>query len=144
MPSLIKKVKKGRSYYYIVQSGRVNGQSRIVWQKYLGSVEAILRQFQKTSPSKPTEAVLFEAGGVATLLKFANKLGLIDLINEIVPGNKQGPSIGHYIVLAAINRALDPVSKLQIGDWYQGTILQRLWGFPSSAFTCVCIQPGGT
>lgn len=135
MPSLIKKVKKGRSYYYIVQSGRVNGQSRIVWQKYLGSVEAILRQFQKTAPAKPTEAVLFEAGGVATLLKFANKLGLIDLINEIVPGNKQGPSIGHYIVLAAINRALDPVSKLQIGDWYQGTILQRLWGFPSSAFT---------
>ena len=135
MPSLIKKVKKGRSYYYIVQSGRVNGQSRIVWQKYLGSVEAILRQFQKTAPTKPTEAVLFEAGGVATLLKFANKLGLIDLINEIVPGNEHGPSIGHYIVLAAINRALDPVSKLQIGDWYQGTILQRLWGFPSSAFT---------
>lgn len=135
MPSLIKKVKKGRSYYYIVQSGRVNGQSRIIWQKYLGSVEAILRQFQKTAPIKPTEAVLFEAGGVATLLKFANKLGLIDLINEIVPGNVQGPSIGHYIVLAAINRALDPVSKLQIGDWYQGTILQRLWGFPSSAFT---------
>lgn len=135
MPSLIKKVKKGRSYYYIVQSGRVNGQSRIVWQKYLGSVEAILRQFQKTAPTKPTEAVLFEAGGVATMFKFANKLDLIDLINEIVPGNKQGPSIGHFIMLAAINRALDPMSKLQIGDWYQGTILQRLWGFPSSAFT---------
>lgn len=135
MPSLIKKVKKGRSYYYIVQSGRINGQSRIVWQKYLGSVDVILRQFQKTAPVKPSEAVLFEAGGVATLLKFANKLGLIDLINDIVPGNDRGPSIGHYIVLAAINRALEPVSKLQIGDWYQDTVLQRLWGFPSSAFT---------
>ena len=135
MPSLIKKVKKGRSYYYIVQSGRVNGQSRIVWQKYLGSVEAILQQFQKTAPVKPSEAVLFEAGGVATLLKFANKLGLIDLINDVVPGNNRGPSIGHYIVLAAINRALEPMSKLQIGDWYQDTVLQRLWGFPSSAFT---------
>ena len=88
-----------------------------------------------TAPAKPSEAVLFEAGGVATLLKFADKLGLIDLINKIVPGNERGPSIGHYIVLAAINRALDPVSKLQIGDWYQDTVLQRLWGFPSSAFT---------
>ena len=88
-----------------------------------------------TAPAKPSEAVLFEAGGVATLLKFAYKLGLIDLINKIVPGNERGPSIGHYIVLAAINRALDPVSKLQIGDWYQDTVLQRLWGFPSSAFT---------
>lgn len=135
MPSLIKKVKKGKSYYYIVQSGRVNGQSRIVWQKYLGSVEAILQQFQKTAPVKPSEAVLFEAGGVATLLKFANKLGLIDLINEAIPNKGRGPSIGHFIVLAAINRALEPVSKLQIGDWYQGTVLQRLWGFPSSVFT---------
>jgi hypothetical protein len=135
MPSLIKKVKKGKSYYYIVQSERVNGQSRIVWQKYLGSVEAILQQFQKTAPVKPSEAVLFEAGGVATLLKFANKLGLIDLINEAVPNKGRGPSIGHFIILAAINRALEPVSKLQIGDWYQDTVLQRLWGFPSSAFT---------
>jgi len=135
MPSLIKKVKKGRGYYYIVQSGRVNGQSRIIWQKYLGSVESILQRFQKTAPIKPSEAVLFEAGGVATLLKFANKLGLIDLINDIVPNNERGPSIGHYIVLAAINRALEPVSKLQIGDWYQDTVLQRLWGFSSSAFT---------
>ena len=135
MPSLIKKVKKGRGYYYIVQSGRVNGQSRIIWQKYLGSVESILQRFQKTAPIKPSEAVLFEAGGVATLLKFANKLGLIDLINDIVPNNERGPSIGHYIVLAAINRALEPVSKLQIGDWYQDTVLQRLWGFSSGAFT---------
>jgi transposase len=135
MPSLIKKVKKGKAYYYIVQSGRVNGKPRIVWQKYLGSVEAILEQFQKTAPIKPSEAVLFEAGGVATLLKFANELGLIELINEVIPYNGRGPSVGHYIVLAAINRALEPLSKRQIGDWYQDTVLQRLWGFPASAFT---------
>jgi transposase len=135
MPSLIKKVKKGKAYYYIVQSGRINGKPRIVWQKYLGSVEAILEQFQKTAPIKPSEAVLFEAGGVATLLKFANELGLIELINEVVPYNGRGPSVGHYIVLAAINRALEPLSKRQIGDWYQDTVLQRLWGFPASDFT---------
>ena len=135
MPAIIKKIKKGKAYYYIAQSGRVNGKPRIIWQKYLGSVEAILQQFQKTAPVTPSEAVLFEAGGIATLLKFANKLGLIELINNVVPHSGRGPSVGHYIVLAAINRALEPLSKLQIGDWYQDTVLQRLWGFPSSVFT---------
>lgn len=46
----------------------------------------------------------------------ATKLGLIDLIHEIVHKREQGPSVGHYIVLAALNRVLDPMSKSQIGD----------------------------
>ncbi|MBF8263868.1 MAG: transposase-like protein [Parachlamydiales bacterium] len=135
MPSLIKKVKKGKSYYYIVQCARVNGKPRIVWQKYLGSVEAILEAYQKNAPIKPTETVLFEAGGIAGLLKFANRLEIINIVNKIIPSKAQGPSLGHYILLAALNRALEPTSKLQIGDWYRETVLQRLWGFPADAFT---------
>jgi transposase len=135
MPTIIKKMKKGKAYYYAVQSARVNGKPRIVWQKYLGSVDAILQKYKDAAPIKPSETVLFEAGGVAALLQFANKLGLIDLINEVVPQKEQGPSLGHYIVLAALNRALDPVSKQQIGDWYRDTVLQRLWGFPAKTFT---------
>jgi len=135
MAAIIKKVKKGRAYYYAVQSARVKGKPRIVWQKYLGSVEAILQRYQEIAPVKPSEIDLFDAGGVAALLKFADRLGLIQLINNIVPSKGQGPSLGHYIVLAALNRALEPTSKLQIGDWYRGTVLQRLWGFPSDIFT---------
>jgi transposase len=135
MATIIKKVKKGKAYYYAVQSARVKGKPRIVWQKYLGSVEAIIQRYQETAPVKPSEIDLFDAGGVATLLKFADRLGLIQLINNIVPAKDQGPSLGHYIVLAALNRALEPTSKLQIGEWYQNTVLQRLWGFPSRAFT---------
>lgn len=137
MPAIIKKMKKGKAYYYITQSGRVNGKPRIVWQKYLGSVEAILQKYKEKeiTPIKPSETVLFEAGGIATLLKFAERLDLINLINEILPSKGQGPSLGHYIVLAALNRALKPVSKIQIGDWYRETVLQRLWGFKAQAFT---------
>lgn len=65
----------------------------------------------------------------------ATKLGLIDLIHEIVHKREQGPSVGHYIVLAALNRVLDPMSKSQIGDWYHNTVLQRLWGFSPDHFT---------
>ena len=135
MPSIIKKTKKGKAYYYAVQSKRVNGKPRIVWQKYLGSVEAIIKRCEQTLAPLPTETVLFEAGGVAALMGLVTRLGLIDLINEIVPKREQGPSVGHYIVLAALNRVFDPLSKSQIGDWYHNTVLQRLWGFSPDLFS---------
>jgi len=135
MTSLIKKIKKGKPYYYAVESARVEGKPRIVWQKYLGTLDAIIKRSESVQPQLPKEAVLFEAGGSGALLCIAQRLGLLDLINDVVPKRDQGPSVGHYIVLAALNRALDPCSKLAIGDWYEQTILKRLWRFPKSAFS---------
>jgi transposase len=34
--------------------------------------------------------------------------------------------VGHYLVLAAINRAAWPKSKRAFAEWYQGTVLTRL------------------
>lgn len=135
MVSLVKKTKGGKVYYYAVRCSRVNGKPRITWQKYLGSIDALVKLASKNLAPKPSETVLFEAGGVAALLGIVQKLGLIDLINEIVPKRDQGPSVGHYMVLAAINRAMDPSSKSLIGDWYHDTVLQRLWNFSPDAFT---------
>lgn len=135
MASITKKIKKGRPYYYAVESKRVDGKPRIVWQKYLGTIDAIIERTEQSRPPKPKETVIFEAGGVAALLRITQQIGLMDLINQEVPKRDQGPSVGHYILLAALNRALDPCSKLAIGPWYESTILRRLWRFPSSAFS---------
>ncbi len=135
MTSLIKKIKKGKTYYYAVRTARVKGKPRIVWQKYLGTIDTILEQYNKSPGIRPAETELSEAGGVAALLSIANRLGIVDLINEVIPKREQGPSIGHYILLAALNRALDPLSKSKIGDWYKDTILHRLWNFSQDAFT---------
>lgn len=135
MATIIHKTKKGRRYYYAVESARVEGEPRIVWQKYLGTVEGIVRRADQVSPPKPKETVIFEAGAVAALLGIARRLGVVELINEVVPKRDQGPSVGHYLVLAAINRALAPCSKLAIGDWYEQTVLRRLWRFPKTAFS---------
>jgi len=135
MASIIHKMKKGRPYYYAVQSARVDGKPRIVWQKYLGTVDAIVARAEGSKPPKPKEAVLFEAGGVAALLRIAQRLELIEAINAAAPKRDQGPSVGHYIVLAALNRALAPCSKLAIGDWYDQTVLRRLWRFDQTAFS---------
>ena len=135
MATIIHKMKKGRPYYYAVECARVDGKPRIVWQKYLGTLEAIVARMENAKPSAPKEVVLFDAGGVAGLLGIAQRLGLLDLINEVVPKREQGPSVGHYIVLAALNRALSPCSKLAIGDWYEQTVLRRLWRFDKTAFS---------
>jgi len=68
-------------------------------------------------------------------MRITQRFGLLDLINDVVPKRDQGPSVGHYILLTALNRALDPCSELAIGDWYEQTILKRLWRFPKSAFS---------
>ena len=135
MGSIIHKMKKGRPYYYAVESARVDGKPRIVWQKYLGTVEAIVARTEGTKPPEPKEAVLFEAGGVAALTRIAQRLNLVDVIDQEVPKREQGPSVGHYILLAALNRALAPCSKLAIGDWYEQTVLRRLWRFDKAAFS---------
>jgi len=135
MTTIIKKIKKGRPYYYAVESARVKGKPRIVWQKYLGTLEAIVQRAKGVSPPRPKETVIFEAGGVAALLGIAQRLRLSELINEVAPKRAQGPSVGHYMLLAAINRALAPCSKLAIGEWYDQTVLRRLWRFPRSAFS---------
>jgi transposase len=135
MASLIKKVKNGKPYYYAVESARVQGKPRIVWQKYLGTLDSIVKRSDSTQPQAPREALLFEAGGSAALLRITQRLELLELVNDTVPKRDQGPSTGHYILLAALNRALDPCSKSAIGDWYEQSILKRIWRFPKSAFS---------
>jgi len=135
MATIISKKKKGRTYYYAVQCQRVDGKPRIVWQKYLGTIDAIVARANDATPSRPVSAVLSEAGGVAALLRIAQRIGLVDIIDAAVPKRNQGPSVGQYMLLAAINRALAPRSKLRIGTWYEQTVLRRLWGFTARDFS---------
>jgi len=133
--TLIKKVKGRKTYYYAVRSARVDGKPRIVWQKYLGTLDAIIERCEQSAAPTPVETTLFEAGGVAALLQIASRIDLMGIINQVVPKRDQGPSVGHYIILAALNRVLDPLSKSQIGEWYHNTILRRLWCFQEDHFT---------
>jgi transposase len=135
MTSIISKEKKGNTYYYAVRSQRVNGAPRIVWQKYLGTADAIVKRTEDSRPPRPKEAVVCEAGAVAALYRIAQRLELVETIDRHVPKRDQGPSVGQYLLLASINRALAPRSKRQIGAWYANTSLARWWGFPEESFT---------
>jgi len=130
MVALTKKMIHGRPYYYARECKRIDGKPKIVWQKYLGRVEDIIaavadRQEGRAGPD-PDEAVVAEFGAVAALYDLSRRLQLVEHIDRHVPKVGRGPTVGTYLLVAIINRCLDPCSKAAIGKWFDGTILRRL------------------
>lgn len=68
-----------------------------------------------------------EYGNVAALHKIAERIELIDIVNNCAP-KMDGISTGHLVEIMAINRALDPRAKTAIPEWYQTTYLPELLG----------------
>jgi len=130
MASLTKKIINGRSYYYLRETARGNGRSKVVKTTYLGSVEAVVAALGK-GPSALTlvpGAPVYEFGAVAALWDLAARLGVVEIIDRHLPKRGSGPSVGTLLVLAALNRAVCPTSKAKLGAWYEGSALRRLVG----------------
>src|SRR5207253_11506401 len=72
-------------------------------------------------------------GATAALWDLARQLDLLRSIDAQAPKRKQGPSVGEYLLLATLNRALAPTSKRQLAAWYRNTILVRLLPLPPAA-----------
>lgn len=132
MATITRRKVKGRTYYYAVQSGRVNGKPRLVMQKYLGSAEDILQAVEGyKKPAEPKAVRVFSFGGVAAAWAMAQRLKLTELIDRHAPKRDQGLSVGQYITLATINRCVCPKSKRALAEWFATTSLARLC--PASA-----------
>ena len=56
MATLYKKKDRGRTYWVARQCARVNGQPRIVWEKYLGTTDAIILAVTGSLPPTAAEA----------------------------------------------------------------------------------------
>jgi transposase len=94
----------------------------------------LLERLQE-SPAKPLRARLRQLGGVAALYHLAQQLQLVELIDQHVAKRQQGPSVGQYMLLAAINRCLAPTSKLRMPTWVASTPLPRWWHFSPRQFS---------
>lgn len=138
MGTIIKKKIKGQNYYYYGESKRIDGKPKIVNQKYLGSADKLLQLASNTGRSIQDQVLYAheaQFGTVALLYDFASRLGVVDIIDSIVPKRKQGASVGMYILTAAINRAVAPTSKSGLKEWYERTSLPYITGLKSSLFT---------
>ena len=133
MASLIKKIIRGRPYYYARVCQRVDGKPKIVSQTYLGNADRILEKLQAAgAPAQPLEAVVREFGASAALLALARRLRLVDFIDRHAPKRGSGPSVGLYLLVAALNRCLAPGSKAALARWFDSTALRRLLPVRSS------------
>jgi transposase len=127
MASLTKKVVNGRPYYYLRETARVGGRSKVVRQVYLGRAEDIERRLAETTEPKSVMSRSF--GAVAAALRLCRELEVAEAVDRAVGvggGRRQGLSVGEMIMLAAINRACKPRSKRQLSDWHSRSALVRL------------------
>ncbi len=135
MASLVAKKKGHKLYYYLVESGRVQGKPRIIHQIYLGTAEKVADLVQQRSAPLPLSATSRQAGLPGALWLAAQRSGVFDLLQSLWPAPRSGPSTAHYLLLAAFHRLADPGPKTEVADWYHQTILESLWQVPAERFT---------
>jgi transposase len=137
MPSLTPKIIGGHTYYYARYCQRVDGKPKIVRQVYLGKIDDLVAAAERSQlPPQPLETEVAAFADAAALFDIAQRLDLVQLLDSILPAKRhQGLSVGQYLLLAAINRAVSPTSKLQFSDWYRQTVLTRLLPADPAALT---------
>jgi transposase len=124
MASIIKKKSKYSTYYVIAESARVDGKPRIVKQWYLGTIEKIIAMAEGGSDKQaPRQIDCVSEGAIAVLFKIAEELGIRNIVDNYCPKRRQGMSVGDYILIAALNRALAATSKSKIAEWIDSTAL---------------------
>ena len=118
MASIVGKKQGGRTYYYLVESARVDGKPRIVSQRYLGSATEIAARLAEQSPGEPDRTRHLAFGAVAAVWSVLGRLKVAEIVDDVVGGRRSdaGASIGTYIALATLNRVVDPCSKLGFSD----------------------------
>jgi transposase len=134
MATISKRTNKSGTYYYLVESARVNGKPRIVKQIYLGTAEKIASAMAQTATNasipEPKLVTVYDFGTVMALYSVADRLGICRIIDEISGKRDQGLPVSAYILLAAINRAVAPTSKNTFYEWFDKTVLYKV--FPSA------------
>jgi transposase len=126
--SLYKKVINGRPYWYLREMARVGGKPKMVSERYLGSaadIAALLDAREEAVMPERTRHLAF--GDVAAVWGFIQRLGVVEVIDEVVGARRSdaGASVGTLLALAALNRLVDPCSKCAFADWWKTTAADR-------------------
>ena len=126
MTSIIGKTIKGQTYYYSREVARVGGKPKIVSQRYLGKAADIEAAIAGATVM-PDRTRHLAFGDVAAVWEMLERLHLAEIVDDVVGARRSdaGASVGTYIALAALNRVVDPCSKLAFSDWWDTTAGDR-------------------
>jgi len=130
-PYLEKKILKGITYYQLVKKARIDGKVKRVWSKYLGTAENIEKVYNQVENKTSIQIKSFEYGRTAALMKIAEELNFIEIINRhTIKKKMDGLSVGEYLLLLILGRANGPVSKNKTSEWFKDSFLDIIWSFP--------------
>ena len=136
MASLTHKIINGNKYYYARVCKRVNGKPKIVETHYLGTVEKMIQSSQQSRDiPEAREVCIQQLGATAALYDIAKRLQLVEIVDRHVTKRKQGPTVGQYMLIAAINRAAHPTSKSALAEWFENTVGPRLFAINPKQLT---------
>lgn len=128
MAFLAYRTSRGKKYWSIVESKRINGKPKHIILEYLGSADTL---FQRLLDEERVSLKSYSHGDVHALLNIARELGLIEIINEYIPAGKNGKrpirdnlTVGASFILAAIGRASLPTSKRGWYEWAKTTSIE--------------------
>ncbi|MGF2953723.1 IS1634 family transposase [Mycobacterium sp. THU-M116] len=122
MASIVGKRRGKQTYYYLVESARVQGKPRIVSQQYLGSAEEVMAKLSQTPAGQPIRSQHKQFGDLAAVWSMLARLDVAGIVDEVAPRYANAAaSVGTYLALACANRIVDPCSKRGFADWWATT-----------------------
>ena len=135
MASIVGKKRGNQTYYYLVESARVNGKPRIVQQEYLGSSREVVDRLSGAALGRPERTQHKAFGDLAAVWGILDRLGVADAIDAVCGPRRSdaGASVGTYLALATANRVVAPCSKLAFEQWWATTAGPRFTKVPVAA-----------
>ncbi|WP_317762166.1 IS1634 family transposase [Rhodococcus opacus] len=134
MASIVGKRQGGKTYYYLVESARVDGKPRIVSQQYLGSADEVMAKLTGAEQGQPVRTQHKGFGDVAAAWSILDRLGVAEVIDAVAPRRSDAAvSVGTYLALATVNRVVAPRSKAAFAQWWAGTAGSRWVKAPAAA-----------
>jgi len=121
--SIVGKHRGKHTYYYLVESARVDGRPRIVSQQYLGTTEEVMARLEGAAAGVPDRTQHKRFGDLAAVWGMLRRLEVTDIIDGVVGERRSdaAASVGTYLALAAANRVVAPCSKLAFAEWWDTT-----------------------
>ncbi|HEY2831703.1 MAG TPA: hypothetical protein VGJ14_04710 [Sporichthyaceae bacterium] len=133
---MYRKTINGKPYWYLREMARVDGKPKMVSERYLGTaadIDAAVTAGDAAAMPARTRHLGF--GDVAAAWGVLDRLGVAQVIDDVVGARRSdaGASVGTYLVLAALNRLVDPCSKRAFADWWKTTAGDRWVKIAASA-----------
>jgi len=135
MASIVGKKRGNQTYYYLVESARVDGKPRIVDQQYLGSAEEVMARLSGAPQGSPERTQHKKFGDLAAVWGILARLKVTEAIDEVCGARRSdaAASVGTYLALATLNRVVEPRSKLGFAQWWASTAGPRFTKVPVAA-----------